>query len=93
MAKKAKPPVTDIGKVRIPSRLLRELDDFTGQLYKRILNAAVERAFARKSGDTAGRVVDADIRDAVRRLLPTAEPILLETMNSTETHHAARKAS
>jgi hypothetical protein len=93
MAAKAKPLPQDIGKVRIPAILLTLLADFLSSLKQPILNDAAARAFARKSGPTAGRVNVDDIVQAAQSVLPPSLTELAECLQSSEPRHARQKAS
>jgi len=93
MAAKAKPLPQDIGQVRIPGILLTCLNHFLSSLHQPILNEAAVRAFARKSGSAAGRVTVDDIVQAAQDILPSSLAELAESLQSSETRHARKKAS
>jgi hypothetical protein len=93
MAAKAKPLPQDIGKVRIPAKLLTKLDYFLNSLHQPIVRAAATRAFARKRGPAAGRVTSADIVKAAQSILPSSVTEFSESLQSQEPRHARKKAS
>lgn len=93
MATKAKTGGADIGQVRIPAKLLRDLSAFSQLVYEQVLRAAIARAFARKSGDAAGRVIAEDMIHATECLIPAAADQFAKIVNSREIRHGSRKAS
>jgi hypothetical protein len=93
MPAKAKPLPQDIGKVRIPAKLLTRLDYFLNALHHPIMSEAAAQAFASKSGSSAGRVKADDILQAAQKMLPSSLTELAECLQSCETRHARKKAS
>lgn len=93
MAVKAKPLPQDIGKVRIPAKLLTRLGYFLNSIHHPIITEAAVRALARKNGPAAGRVNAEDIVQAAQSILPSSLTELAECLQSSETRHARKKAS
>ncbi len=93
MAAKAKPLPQDIGQVRIPGTILTILDYFLNSLHQPIMNEAAVRAFARKSGPTAGRVTADDIVQAAQKILLSSLTELAESLQSCETPNDRKQAS
>lgn len=93
MAARTYPVPTEIGKVLIPTSLLDGIDDFLEFVNRRIMEDAVRRAFARKTGPKAGIVTVADLVQSTRNIAPSIETDLEGILKSCEVGHARKKAS
>ena len=93
MAKKPRPPVNEIGQVRIPGRFLYTLSDFWRSLDRKIIDKAAAKAFARKSGINAGRITTEDMIQAAQEVLPSSVDELQQQLTPKENLHVSRRAS